>query len=839
LLAACGGTSVTSLKQGSSQCPYGGLEANGELVCNSPGQLVVTKQLAIGDSHCAGGGTEIDTGASNGDGGFVAGSVTVTYACNSAAVLTREEILAIGDAHCPSGGTEIDVGLDDGANGGTAGDGILESGEVRSADYVCDSQGLHVGSFTPPAGSPGSYTINLNGGSSDGGGGGNGAELDTYFSDYGSGGGHVKLFTTGNADAGIIVPTAPSAVLGTLPLTIGSSMTLQTLTYATPPLWSDGGAVGPGTVYASSPSSNGQYYVYYWDGGTVGQMTGVSVAPNVTLTVTSSSLYVPNGFQNAGKVTTTPQGSDLSINAETFVGLAGSTIDLSGQVGNTTNPGGGGGTLSITANLDSGTNPSFAGGGIYNAGAITTAGGNGQFGGGAGSVDFFASNGIFNSGAIQAMGGAPLVSSNHGGVGGSIYFQDEFGSVQNTATLNSSGGISMNAGYIEFVSPNGGQADLRNSGNLLANGGDAVAVCSSPPCSAGSGGSIYLEGQAVNIYNTGDLKSYGGAASQGSGGTGGYLYIEQHYSSGSVSKAYNGTGNIQVSGNIDLHGGSGSYGGGNAGQPFVYNEIYGSAEGQEIQLLGYGGGIQSNGGSGLTNGGSGGGVLAYNSYGDALTFVPGGSVISNVNVSARGGNGTTSSGGFGGHILLGTQHAYDFPQHIEQILNSGALDTSGGSGATFGGNSGYIYMYGIDGVVNSGSLTANAGAVSGASATGGSTNIAGTAWDVYVPSTVALMSANGSIVNSGAISVHGGAETGASSAGGSSNGVQMVGEGVESLANISAVGGNGTSAGGNGGNVTFLSLHGTTTSTGTIANGAGTGTTPGTPGQTSIDGQVH
>ena len=180
----CGGgpssvplTSSTTLPVGDAHCPYGGTEidigvdtndddiletseiTSRSYLCNpacSVNQLLTTTALPLGDAHCPCGGTRVEAGLDNGDGGGTAcdgvlqpGEVTATsYVCptdNSGDCsmpgpppsLLATTSLPVGDANCPYGGTEIETGVDNGAGGGIAGDGILQPGEVNTVQYIC------------------------------------------------------------------------------------------------------------------------------------------------------------------------------------------------------------------------------------------------------------------------------------------------------------------------------------------------------------------------------------------------------------------------------------------------------------------------------------------------------------------------------------------------------------------------------------------------------------------------------------------------------------------------------------------------------------------------------
>ena len=102
---------------------------------------IVTVTAEPNGANCVAGGTKIqvcfDT---NNDGTCTAAdaSVSVQYVCDGVGDLSTITSLASGNAHCANGGTQIDSGLDNGDGGGTAGDGILQAGEIDSTQYVCN-----------------------------------------------------------------------------------------------------------------------------------------------------------------------------------------------------------------------------------------------------------------------------------------------------------------------------------------------------------------------------------------------------------------------------------------------------------------------------------------------------------------------------------------------------------------------------------------------------------------------------------------------------------------------------------------------------------------------------
>ena len=65
-------------------------------------------------------------------------------------------------ANCANGGTKVESGLDNGDGGGTANNGVLESGEVDSTSYVCNGATGETGPAGPqgPSGTNGTNGIN-------------------------------------------------------------------------------------------------------------------------------------------------------------------------------------------------------------------------------------------------------------------------------------------------------------------------------------------------------------------------------------------------------------------------------------------------------------------------------------------------------------------------------------------------------------------------------------------------------------------------------------------------------------------------------------------------------
>ena len=148
-----------------------------EYVCNgtdgSDGSSATNSLISVtveaAGLNCTAGGQQIDAGLDNGDGGGTAGDGilqsgeidSTEYVCNGAdgSSATNSLIVVTDETlgeNCTAGGKKVDVGLDNGDGGGTAGDGILQFGEIDSTEYVCNGiTTLQVSAISPNDGSTG------------------------------------------------------------------------------------------------------------------------------------------------------------------------------------------------------------------------------------------------------------------------------------------------------------------------------------------------------------------------------------------------------------------------------------------------------------------------------------------------------------------------------------------------------------------------------------------------------------------------------------------------------------------------------------------------------------
>ena len=189
------------------------------------------------------------------------------------------------------------------------------------------------------------------------------------------------------------------------------------------------------------------------------------------------------------------------------------------------------------------------------------------------------------------------------------------------------------------------QNDLRNAGTITTG-----AVAAIVPALAAGESRVDLEIQCDVYYGaSGSAIDLTGADNvEGVGGDGGNLDLNAYDNDWSITQD---AGAFYNQGTINTSGGAGTDGG-NAG----YIDIYAN-------------------------------LLSYNT-GD---------------MTAMGGTGSTGIGGNGDSVEIDTDYGHNF--------NSGDLNGSGGNGATVGGNAGYVYLYiGYPGhIKNSGTLSSNGG----------------------------------------------------------------------------------------------------------------------------------
>lgn len=653
-------------------------------------------------------------------------------------------------------------------------------------------------------------------------------------------GNKVVIKKTGSVDTSFDTSFADQLVassalaFGSVPLEVTSDLTIKTY------LSGDHSAV-----------SNGEYHLHvdsnvlsYWNGSTDESVTGIHVHPGVTLTFALNwnwNYYfswlsydgldavgiwgLSNDIWNQGTITTL----DLEAGANE-VGSSARTADATSLDKGSINLQCSGVWLNegtITTKGDSIASSATStnggqGGYIYawsdmlmiNKGTIVASGGNGANGGGAGYVQLQSMYGTWNAGPVTTIGG--IGYSGEGGMGGNIelYTQEFTSTVYNAAALDASGGNGTggggNAGSVNFSTDNG---DIINSGRLKMNGGSATED--------GNGGqganAVNFVALGGSIRNSGAIEMAGGSGKgvSRSGGAGGSLYVFTDTS----SDPYNGytipAGSIKFSGSILADAGAGESGGDNSGSWIQFYHNNAPVTG-DIELVGYGS-IDVSGGSGRDDGGSGGGVEMWGDYGQQSAVA---TFLNEADILAVGGEGRTGSGGTGGYAYIDAYYEGDGnPADLFMVDNSGAITTSGGKGATSGGNAGQLYLYASQGIRNSGNLDAVGGAATSPSAGAGGQ---GYYIDVWALS---------HIKNSGVIDSTGGS---GALTGGNAGGSELWSEygAVQNSGNMIANGGNadvnlGGSTGGNAANIDLYSSNSggpyKTTNTGILQANGGTG----------------
>ena len=633
--------------------------------------LVTTTMLALGDSHCPDGGTEIDTGLDNGAGGGIAGDgilqpgeITSTqYVCSGAVTassLVSTLSLASGNVNCPTGGTEIDTGLDNGANGGTAGDGILQAGEITNRQYICSGTSsvstlvstttLSVGNAHCPNG---------------------GTEIDSGL-DNGA--------DDGIAGDGILQPgeitqsqyVCSSATSNGPTLYVGSM---------TPPAEPAGayiidtsggdGAIGNGgdsggvTLEMQNGTLGGHAKIF--NAGIVDASFAIptvqfnaGAVPFVVSQDTILNSYVdqPTGLASGDAFFEVDNDSTLYANVNATAEAV-TSIDVLADV-----------TLRFT--LNSLTESSYVGfsvqGDIRNAGSITTS--LQPNGIDAMELDLTVTNYLGAVGSSIALDGQDA-SGGNGGNGGNLNINYS-GLCVNQGNLHAIGGAGDQGGNGGAISlnANNGASLLVNTGSLDSHGGDGVAT------SGGSGGGVQLQGQYESVTNAGALIATGGAGIT-DGGNG-----------GSVALDANNVGAVLNSGSISTSGG-----------PCTATGCSGGS-GASIGLYVNGGGdlvtsgtLDSSGGNAEATsgtGGDGGSIDVDNSDGDSANDgnldLPTGSIRVSGSITARGGSG--ANGGGGGSVDFNLNASNEpLGQEIE-LLGYTDVNMNGGSSGAAGDRGG-------------------------------------------------------------------------------------------------------------------------------------------------------
>lgn len=755
-------------------------------------------------------------------------------------VLTAIEPL---DPNCPSGGVRVDTGIDD------DGDGELDEAEIDATEYVCNGASfINPESYAAPEGPPGAYRIDLSGGDGTTNTGGDGGDVEIEM-DYGSIGGHIKIFATGVADASWDYPETVGTYLGTEPLVVSSDLEIPSLPDG------DHGSLSAGDAHTHLGSGD---RVYIWDGTEDTIVTGIRVAAGATLTFGHSetsdppnvSISLDNDFHNAGTVTTEValrgDGSlaraGLSLYVDSFVGEAGSMIDLHGPDGAVGSDGADGGNLYIDAS-DGDWSTTQDLGAVFNRGSVDTSGGDGANGGDAGSININGELSVLNTGILTAVGGDGTGASGRGGNGGAVDLDADYGNCFNSAAIDASGGdgttVGGSGGDIELYI--GYPGHIRNTGTLTTEGGDAGAGCTGGACSGGSGGDVDFTVYGGDIITSADVSTRGGLGAGGPGGSGGDVDFDSSYDNGWYGD-YMPLGDIIVSGNYDQRGGAGASGG--SGGDFTLElDVDYVPDNQEIILLGYTAIDTSGGNSTGSGGGDGGYVWVENDYADSdvLDYGPSGGVVNHVPITTRGGNGGgTGNGGDAGCIEFFTDDEYGYATDSEFVINFGNLNARGGDGAS-GGDGGCVKLWGMNHAENHGDIDATGGDASAVGGQGG----AGARPNDYNGDGdygVYVLTDLGPAINTGSIDTSGGDGKAENGDGGDAELVEIVGLTAENSGDITAAGGEGGASGtdsyGGDGSLVFLyGVYDGSTNSGTLNVDGGAGATEdGDDGEVVIDG---
>lgn len=723
---------------------------------------------------------------------------------------------------------------------------IIKQVGLRSALAVAVTSALLAGcGSSSSGGGGGGHKIMQNGGIGGSGSASSGGSSDSFEIYKSNGGGDIKLMNGGAANTAFSVATF-TPDLGTNPAKILTGTTTPTLYIATaqasgtPCSWMSSGIAATAGQFFMLVGSNGTVdtHLYISDGttacSTAEQATGLQVASGATLKLplnasgaTWAHLNFLNDVQNSGTITTadtsgSTRGS-LDLEGQSYLGTG--TLDTSGTA---TKPNGG--SIYLWNNYA-----------MVNSGAVTTQGFDSSTGNGgnAGYLDLESNRYTQNTGTLNARGGNSTFATGSGGNGGNyIELYAGSGAIRNSGLIDGRGGMGDTGGnatndvYLDAYF--GGNW---NSGNIWAYGANSKI---------GNGGSAaYIEfyGYGGDIRNSGDILAYGGdtTAVSGNGGYADYeLYVYNQY--GNQLNQVTPSGDIVFSGNIDKHGGNavatGTGSGGTGGYTYVDLEGYGDTASANVMFLGYSE-VNTSGGDG-NQGGYGQAVYLYNydNYVSGYYNVPSlaGNIVSELKVDTHGGNAvatgasTNGYGGPGGYIEWETAN-YATAQLVpnqQKILQTGDIVMTGGqnrnAAGCCGGYSDGLYMFGYNGLTINGQVMANGGADMGT--TGGTTGYGSRAYSHSYYSELGVTALNGSV------SVNGGD---GAYRGGNSNGVTVYGAKI-TAGNISANGGNAkpSTAGSVGGNGGWLELRATdpaNSSAGTITSTGGTGATAGTAGR--------
>ncbi|MDJ0976792.1 MAG: hypothetical protein QNJ98_20220 [Planctomycetota bacterium] len=654
---------------------------------------------------------------------------------------------------------------------------------------------------------PGSFKILTGGGVGFTGHGGDG----NYIEILSDGGSDIRILRGGTVDASFTVPTtAPD--LGPNPLTVTSDMTVTPM-----PL---------GATTARLIGDDG-----------FNDATGLRVLPGVTLTIrgnydsdnsdgdgnnstgTKERAYLDFTYCVLIEGTITGHQDDnpgdglrdnalaIDLDCDTFITTATSVIDLVGEDGAP-----GSGMWGDGGDFDVGSD-----GAIITRGRIDLRGGSGDTGARGGDLELDAEYGMYNTGVIDTSGGLGLTGD--GGNAGSVeLYSEDTGPMMNSGPITARGGDGQKGGGT------GGEIDLYtddvgglvNGGAIDSSGGDCVGTNGH----GGSAGDIVLDVHSGSMRAAGSYTARGGnGAGTGEGGEGNYIefyvdysdYIEENYQAGS----------LYLGANIDARGGDGAAGG-EGGDVIVEMEYYDPVTPgmHEVVLMGYAE-FNTSGGNGAVNGGAAGyGLIEQENGEDDSDMLYIGSIYNEVPWIMRGGDGTAGWGGNGGEMDIDDDDYYATPDYDRTVVNVAPFDMRGGDGATDGGDGGDFFMYGYY-------QTRNTGAIDTSGGTGDSEE-GGRGGDIEILS-------DGICFNQANLTGNGGSTT----VGPAGSGADIYIEGRETtcVGVLTARGGNcANGTGGGGGYVEVYSTEHASTLSGSAHVAPGLGTPPGKGGAVWLDG---
>jgi hypothetical protein len=241
--------------------------------------------------------------------------------------------------------------------------------------------------------------------------------------------------------------------------------------------------------------------------------------------------------------------------------------------------------------------------------------------------------------------------------------------------LNLESGSFLQVGTTGTITSSGRTAGASAGGLFIASYGVAINKGTIESNGATGGG---MAAEAIFAadsfaYNTGVICADGGDNTEGAGGFGGYAGFGSYDAS------------VYTSGTVSANGGDGTGGAGGAGGLVA---VAGYSE--EIHRIIAGGIIQANGGNGIGANGNSGGLLQI--------YTNSGAILLNADISLVGGNstGTGYYGGSGGILALSQSYDDDYgygeQAPIEGIRIAGDINLSGGTGDAYGGSGGLFII---------------------------------------------------------------------------------------------------------------------------------------------------